>query len=246
MGSVTFNIPLDLARMLCVQGALTSAVETGTYLGDTALMLSEFVDDVWSIELVPEIYDEARVRTAHRPNVHLSQGFSPDVLPQILQLVPGPALYWLDGHGGTFGPNDLPDFKECPVEDEIRAIERHGDAHRSCILIDDARAFFGPMPQHRPSEWPSFVEVADLLRASADRYVTALDDVIIAVPPDLRHVVDAWWLKKMHERKGMEWWQYEYKRARQPRRVDAFKALVRSVAPRAVVHRYEAWMARRG
>ena len=37
-------------------GGLTSAVETGTYLGDSALALSTFFEDVWSVELVTSIY----------------------------------------------------------------------------------------------------------------------------------------------------------------------------------------------
>ncbi|MGZ6792773.1 MAG: hypothetical protein ACXVFV_07450, partial [Mycobacteriales bacterium] len=158
MGSVTFSIPLDLATALVEAAGLRYAVETGTYLGASALQLSEVVDEVWSVELRADILEQARERTAHRPNVHLFHGYSPEVLPAMLGQVPGPALYWLDGHGGTFGANDTPaHVRECPVLEELAVIDRHPHAAASVVLIDDARAFFGPMLQHRPEDWPTFL-----------------------------------------------------------------------------------------
>jgi hypothetical protein len=222
MGSVTFSIPVDLASALIEAEGLRYAVETGTYLGHSALMLADLLDEVWSVELLPEILEQARERTAHRPSIHLVEGYSPDVLPGILEQVPGPALYWLDGHGGTFGGNDVPaHVKECPVLDELEAIAKHPHADRSVVLIDDARAFLGPLLHHRP-DWPSFVEVADAL--GRDRYVTILDDVIIGVPRDLRPVVDAWWTGKLLERDGMDAHPYLITKLMDPEWVEEFKA----------------------
>jgi len=223
MGSVTFSIPIDLATTLVDAAGLRYAVETGTYLGDSALLLSEVVDEVWSVELKPEILAQARERTAHRNDIHLVEGYSPEVLPGLLRQVPGPALYWLDGHGGTFGADDVPaHIRECPVLEELAAIAQHPDAARSVILIDDARAFFGPMLQHRPQDWPTFLEVADAL--GRDRYVTVLDDVVIAVPADLRPVVDDWWRGKLEARDGLEAHPYLIKKLMDPEWVEEFKA----------------------
>jgi hypothetical protein len=223
MGSVTFSIPFDLATALIEAAGLRYGVETGTYLGASALMLDDVLEGVWSVELKPEILEQARERTAHRPGIRLYEGYSPEVLPTILQDVPGPALYWLDGHGGTFGANDTPaHIKECPVLDELAAIEQHPHAARSVILIDDARAFFGPMLQHRPEDWPTFLQVAQAL--GPDRYVTVLDDVVIAVPLDLRPVVDAWWVGKLTERDGLEAHTYLIKMLMDPDWVEQFKA----------------------
>lgn len=222
MGSVTFSIPFDLATALLDATGIRYAVETGTYLGASALMLADVVDEVWSVELKPEILEQARERTAHRSNIHLFEGYSPEVLPTILQQVPGPALYWLDGHGGTFGANDVPaHVLECPVLDELAAITEHPYAERSVILIDDARAFFGPLLHHRP-DWPTFLEVADAL--GKDRYVTVLDDVVIAVPKGLRPAVDTWWVGKLEEREGLEAHTYLIKKLMDPEWVEEFKA----------------------
>jgi hypothetical protein len=225
MGSVTFSIPIDLAAALIDASGVRYAVETGTYLGDSARQLDDLVDEVWTVELVPAILAQAAERLADRPTVHLVEGYSPEVLPGILAQVPGPALYWLDGHGGTFGANDTPPhIRECPVLEEIALIETHPHAAGSVILIDDARAFFGPMLQHRPEDWPTFVEVATAL--GPDRYVTVLDDVVIAVPATLRPVVDAWWTGKLQQRDGLEAHTYLIKKLMDPEWVEEFKRVM--------------------
>lgn len=223
MGSVTFSIPLDLAAALVEAAGVRYAVETGTYLGASAIMLDDLVDEVWSVELVPHILEQARANVAGRETIHLVQGYSPEVLPGILAEVPGPALYWLDGHGGTFGANDTPShIRECPVLEELALIAQHPAWAESVVLIDDARAFFGPMLQHRPEDWPTFMEVADAL--GRDRYVTVLDDVVIGVPVRLRPVVDDWWRGKLAERDGLEAHTYLIGKLMDPAWVAEFKA----------------------
>ena len=222
MGSVTFGIPLDLAAALVGAAGLRCAVETGTYLGGSALQLADLVDEVWSVELKPEILAQARANTAHRPTIHLVEGYSPEVLPGILAQVPGPALYWLDGHGGTFGAGDTPrHVRECPVLEELAAIAQHPSWAESVVLIDDARAFFGPMLQHRPEDWPTFLEVADAL--GRDRHVTVLDDVVIGVPRQLRATVDDWWRGKLAERDGLEAHPYLIGRLMDPAWCEEFR-----------------------
>jgi len=229
MGSVTFSIPVDLAAALVRAGGLRHAVETGTYLGHSAEALAGLVDDVWSVELKPEILAQARERLGDQPRIHLYEGYSPDVLPTVLAEVDGPALYWLDGHGGTFGADDVPaDVKECPVLDELAVISAHPHSARSVILVDDARAFFGPLLHHRP-DWPTFVELVDAL--GRDRYVTALDDVVIAVPRDLRPVVDDWWRGKLEERDGQEAHAFLIGRLMDPVWVEEFKTAMGAGTP---------------
>ena len=56
-------------------------------------------------------------------------------------------------------------------------------AAESVILIDDARLFFAPPdPPHKREQWPTFMDIADQVRQRHQRYVTALEDVIVAVP----------------------------------------------------------------
>jgi len=232
MGALTFGIPRDLAEALVLAGNLKSAVESGTYLGDSARFLASIVPDVWTIEVLPEIHVEAVRRLHDLDGIRALLGPSEKVLAEVVPELTSPTLYWLDGHGGTFGGNDVPEgVRECPVLDELKAIDRSPWASDSCILIDDARAFLSPLLHHKEDQWPSFIEVADLLRLNHDRYVTLLDDVIIAVPTSLRGVVDEWWRRKLRQRDNLDGPVYEMHRALNPSPRMATKLLLKSISP---------------
>ncbi len=194
MGGVQFRVPLRLCRMLKDELGLRSAIETGTYLGDSAAALGGVFDEVWSIELSEEFFEAARMSHA-RPGLHFVQGRSEQVLPDLLRGVDGPALFWLDGHwsAGETAGEEL----ECPVMHELAAIDAWPAAKDSAVLIDDARYFLGPPPPpHEPSAWPTFLEVLDALRRDYDRFVTVLEDVIIAGPTSTQPLVGRYWLER--------------------------------------------------
>lgn len=114
-------------------------VETGTYLGTTTKYLSELFPHVYSIEPEPKLYASACKRFSDK-NVTLFNGVSEDVFPTLLPTLEGDANFWLDGHysaGITFKGE-----KNCPVENELAAIEENIDKFRKlAILIDDVRLF---------------------------------------------------------------------------------------------------------
>jgi hypothetical protein len=180
---------LELAARLRDHLDLSGAVETGTYLGDSAALLARHFAQVWTVELAEPLWQQARRRHGASTNITFLQGASEDVLPDVADSAPGPLLYWLDGHwsgAGTAGEGS-----ECPVLDEIKAIDAAAHGARSVVLIDDARLFqTPPPPPHDQSQWPTLMEVTDALRATHDRYVTLLEDVIVAVPAGARHVVE--------------------------------------------------------
>jgi hypothetical protein len=247
VGVVTFGLPMDLAKSLVEAGQLQSAVETGTYLGDSAIGLRSLVGEVWSVELLEEIYAQAVTNVGARRGITLLQGYSPDVLSDIAERVTGPSLFWLDGHGGTSGVPDVASkFKQCPVMEELAAIATFLSAGDACILIDDARAFFGPMLQHNPEEWPTFLEVSDTLRAGGDRYVTVLDDVIIAVPVELRSTVDTWWRTKLEQRHGFEALQEKVAQLGDPAPLEAFLRFGRSLLPHTQREQVSDWLVKHG
>jgi hypothetical protein len=124
-------------------------------------------------------------------------GSSVEVLPKVLADLDEPALFWLDGHwtaGASAGPTAGED-SQCPVLEELQTVDAYPFAERSCILVDDARLFLGPPPPpYRREDFPPFLRILDLLRERFDRYVTVLDDVIIAGPQELQAVVEEYWL----------------------------------------------------
>ena len=196
MGAVEFGLPHQLVADLSRALNITVAVETGTYRGDSARKLAETVQRVVSIELSEELHEAAKGTLSDLGNVTLLQGSSADVLAHVAADLPGPAIYWLDGHWcGAAGARS--DEAQCPVMEEITAIDASDHAAQSCILIDDARLHLGPPPPpFRREDWPTITDIVDKLRATHERVFTVLDDVIIAGPPEIQSVIDTYWLDK--------------------------------------------------
>ena len=205
VGSVRFGIPQDLAADLVEAGPFRAAVETGTYKGESAAFLRTLCPRVWSIELSPAQHAEATAAYGGIAGLSFAQGNSATILPDLLEGIGEPALFWFDGHVMPGDPNF--GAAECPVIAEIEAVNAWSHGPASCILIDDA-VLFHAAPQFglRPAEWPMITEVVDLLRAGTDRYVTVLDDVVIAGPMEFRAVVDRWWGRVIAERGGRPPW----------------------------------------
>ncbi|MGA9113439.1 MAG: hypothetical protein WB802_06530 [Candidatus Dormiibacterota bacterium] len=195
MGLVYSGVPAPLARALVDGLGLRVAVETGTNLGDSAAVLAEMVDRVWTVELSPRYAEWARARHAATSAITLLEGDSATVLAGLAPGIDEPALYWLDAH---WCAGDSAGYEaQCPLLGEIEALETSPAASDSAILIDDASFFLAcPYPDYRRSDWPTFLEVADRLRARHPRYVTTLLDVIIATPPGGRAVVERFWQAK--------------------------------------------------
>lgn len=246
MGSVYPSVPVDLARRLVRVGNITVAVETGTFHASGTHTLHGIVPRVFSVEVSEKLHRRAVKRYGDRAGLTFVLGSSPDVLPALVDPLDEPVLFWLDAHGGMLaGGRDADELYDppgaegqCPLIAELEAIRHFRWADRSCILIDDARAFLGPLPHHRRQDWPPFVEVLDLLRADSDRYVTVLDDVIIAVPQNQRPTVDQWWLELAASRNNLEAHAYLYDQALNPTPGVAAKRLVKSVVPRRVQNAY--------
>ena len=224
------QIPLRLAEDFARRLDLKAAVETGTYLGDTAAMLRTIFQEVWTIELSEELHARAQQRHASVAGLHFLLGSSADLLPKLVAEIGQPAVFWLDGHwtDSKAGPT-AGEEKQCPVLEEIAAIDAYSGSERSCILIDDARLFLGPPGEpYRREDWPSFLEVTDLLRARFPRYVTVLEDVIIAGPPDSQWVVEDYWLGVLERQEDS---RAQLIRALNPPAAISAKRLIKALLP---------------
>ena len=148
---------------------LQALVETGTFTGETVEALRGRTARIISIELVPALHAAAVRRFAGAANVRLLQGDSTTLLPDVLQELRGPALFWLDGHyagAGTAGAG------ESPLLHEVRALLARppgGDV----VLIDDARQLTGM------GGYPSLDELRATIRHNRPHAdVTVEDDII--------------------------------------------------------------------
>ena len=181
MGSVSFGAPREIIEKLRATYGLTAFVETGTYMGGTAVWASERFERVFTIEGSPEFHRRAQEKYRSRTNIEFLLGDSRSMLQAALSRLGGtPALFWLDAHWmpGSFG-----DAHECPVLQEIEAVQQSPAEH--FILIDDARLFLAPPPlPHRARDWPDIATVLAALSPPhrPPNYTVVLNDVIISVP----------------------------------------------------------------
>ena len=135
-------------------------VETGTYLGSTTSYLSGLFPHVYTVEPEPKLYAAACKRFKGK-NVTLFNDVSENIFPSLLPKLSGNVNFWLDGHysaGITFKGK-----KDCPVEDELIAIEKNIDNFdHITILIDDVRCFLPNNSSY--TDYPSIDYLVDWAR----------------------------------------------------------------------------------
>jgi hypothetical protein len=117
---------------------LRTLVETGTYYGEMVAAMRRRFDRVYSIEFVPELAARAQRKFAGERHIRIFCGDSRVVMPEVLSLLNGPALFWLDaGYYGWVGKQG----DQQRLSAELGMILSHPFRH--IILLDDARGLTG-------------------------------------------------------------------------------------------------------
>jgi hypothetical protein len=113
-------------------------------------------DQIYTIEMDPELVARARARFAAYPHIQVLQGRSEQVIPELLKSIAAPSLFWLDaGYFGWAG-HRMPGF-ENRLKGEVQAILDHPVTNH-VILIDDARTFSGQDGVPSLEEFREFVQ----------------------------------------------------------------------------------------
>ena len=146
-------------------------IETGTYKGKMVYAVMPYIKEIYSIELDQKHYRNARKRFAGYPDIHIVQGQSGEILPQILSDIDKPCLFWLDAHWsrGSTARGDL----QTPIMQEVECILNHPRADEHTILIDDARLFVGADDYPELQTLQSFI-----LNIHTDWIYQVKDDII--------------------------------------------------------------------
>jgi hypothetical protein len=117
---------------------LRTLVETGTYYGEMVAAMRRRFDRIYSIESVPALAERAQRKFAREQHIRIFCGDSRAVMPEVLALLNGPALFWLDaGYYGWVGKQG----DQQRLSAELEMILSHPFAH--IILLDDARGLTG-------------------------------------------------------------------------------------------------------
>lgn len=150
--------------------AYSTFIETGTYLGEMVNAQKKNFSKIISIELDKSLHLKAVKRFASYPNIIILQGDSSNVLPEIINDLNEPAIFWLDGHfsNGITAKGD----KECPIIEELDAIFK-GKNLNHVLLIDDARLFIGK------KDYPTLEFLKEYVFSKNPQYsFKVIDDII--------------------------------------------------------------------
>jgi hypothetical protein len=153
---------------------LDTLIETGTFYGGALYALKKRFKTLYSIELSPELAEKAKIRFRRYPNIHIMQGDSGRILPQLMAEISTPCLLWLDGHysSGVTAKAEL----DTPIVAELRAILDH-PCKEHVILIDDARLFDGT------HDYPTIGALRDLFARERPEYAFEVVNDAIRVYP---------------------------------------------------------------
>jgi hypothetical protein len=145
-------------------------VETGTFRGEMVWACRKQFTAIYSIELDRALCAAARAKFARFPHIHILEGDSEKVLPELLARLNERCLFWLDAH--YCSPAAGRAARETPILKELEVIFAHAVPDH-VILVDDARCF-GTRP-----DYPTVDELrAFVLARRPDWAVTVRDDII--------------------------------------------------------------------
>jgi hypothetical protein len=151
---------------------LRTLVETGTYYGEMVAAMKHHFDRIHSIELDPALAERAARKFARDQHVRIFCGDSRIVMPEVLALLTGPALFWLDaGYYGWVGIRG----NEQRLSAELDMILSHPYPH--IILLDDARGLTGQ------DGIPSVSDVKDYVESKFPQRLVEVKYDIMRVAP---------------------------------------------------------------
>jgi hypothetical protein len=157
---------------------IRTLVETGTYLGHMIDATKHSFDRIYSVELDDALHEAAVHRFARVAHVVLIKGDSAAIVPELLERIHEPALFWLDAHYS--GQGTARGEEDCPILNELLPILLAKE-HGHIVLIDDARAFVGK------DGYPTLERLKEIVSERRPDLVMGADgDLIRVVPRSLR------------------------------------------------------------
>ncbi len=114
-------------------------IETGTYYGEMVVAMKHRFTEIYSVEFDSALAQRAAKKFSRAPHVHILEGDSQCLVPELLKSLREPALFWLDA--GYYGWAGLQGDKQ-RLTSELDSILKDS-RYPHVILMDDARGLNG-------------------------------------------------------------------------------------------------------
>jgi hypothetical protein len=122
--------------------------ETGTFLGDGVAYAQLFpFKKIFSVEIIPAIACQAKMRFMAYPDISIIQGDSVSALKSQLPLIFNNIVFWLDAHfpGADAGLNSYDETNSedvrLPLQKEIETICHIRKGFNDVFILDDLRIY---------------------------------------------------------------------------------------------------------
>ena len=147
-----------------------TVIETGTHTGHGAVRFATYFDNVHTVELSEDLYNETKSKYSHIPNINFYNNSSPEFLREILSTMEERCIIFLDAHGsgGDTVYDDRYGRYGTPLLDELSAIKESSKLNNHVIVIDDCDDL-GTM------SYPSANEVESAIMEINSNYCVELD-----------------------------------------------------------------------
>lgn len=163
-------------------------VETGTLFGHTSIHASNWFENVHSIELSSDLFNELPIEWAEKRGIKFYHGDSSKKLPNIISVLEGPTVFFLDSHwsgdqsvdwaNSTFtgypmdtahtGSGDMPTpSQQKPIVEEIELILSTFQ-EEALLIIDDWQLFGVKDTAFKGMDWTHInkLSIIDLIEMS--------------------------------------------------------------------------------
>lgn len=164
---------IELLRWLGKTFHIPVLIETGTCQGSTCVCLERDFERIYTVELHPGLYEEARERLAPFPHIVFRKGDSRQELPMMIHMAftesrqRGPILFWLDAHPSGDHTANAGD----PLAKEVEIItDMCPDA---LIVVDDMIGipqFIGQVSSVNLSGWHLEYRTGEIIMHREHRY----------------------------------------------------------------------------
>lgn len=138
-GSLTEDEFNELLQNPMYRDQIVNFVETGTYKGESTMIASKKVKNVYTIEICQELYENTKryLQSKGYSNIEFILGDSITQLPSIMDKLEGGSIYFIDAHisGSDSGWNQT---DRVPVFEELNVILSY-KLKPSIFIIDDLR-----------------------------------------------------------------------------------------------------------